>query len=91
MKDDFIKVVVDLERRIIAIGCELHIDCAEELVNDGSLGKDLWGVNIYPQKKIIDFVSMINIRPADGNRSMEIELPSIRRKVEEIVKELLPL
>ncbi len=84
----FVKVVLDVERKIAAIGCELHIDCAEELTKDGSSGKDLWGANIYPEDKRIDFVSMINIRPKENNLSMEIQLPEIRNRVEAVIKDL---
>jgi hypothetical protein len=85
----FVKVVVDIEKKIIAAGCELHVDCAEELMEAGSLYTNLWGANIYPKDKKIDFVALINIRPASGNRSMEIEDQNIRKKIEDIIKELL--
>lgn len=84
----FVKVVVDIERKILSAGCELHSDCVEELVADGSLYPDLWGANVYPKDKKIDFVSLINIRPADNNRSMEIENPVIKKKVEDTIKNL---
>jgi len=67
----FVKVVVDIERRVLAAGCDLHIDCMQELLDDGSLQRNLWGANVYGDGRI-DFVSLINIRPAEGNRSMEI-------------------
>jgi hypothetical protein len=85
----FMKVVVDIEKNILAADCELHVDCAEELMKDGSLYANLWGANIYPEDKKIDFVSLINIRPADNNRSMEIQDEAIRKKVEDIIKKLL--
>jgi hypothetical protein len=85
----FVKVVVDIEREIVSASCELHSDCAEELVVDGSVYKNLWGANIYPGDKKIDFISLINIRPADNNRSMDIENPVIKKKVEDIIKKLL--
>lgn len=85
----FVKIVADIEREILSVGCELHIDCAEELLQNGSLSKNLWGANVYPQEKKINFVSLINIRPADGNRSMKIELPEVREKVEKIIHKLL--
>ena len=85
----FVKVVVDVELGIISAGCELHSDCAEELMTDGSAYKNLWGANIYPADKKIDFVSLINIRPAENNRTMDIKDEIIRKKVENIIKELL--
>lgn len=85
----FVKAVVDIERKIISVNCELHSDCAEELVEDGSQYVNLWGANIYPKEKKIDFISLINIRPLVNNRSMDIENPDIRKKVEDIIKALL--
>jgi len=85
----FIKIVVDIKREIISVGCELHSDCAEELLADGSSHANLWGANIYPKDKKIDFISLINIRPAENNRSMDIENPAIKKKVEDIIKNLL--
>jgi hypothetical protein len=85
----FVKVVVDIERNIISAGCELHADCVEELMADGSLYPNLWGANIYPEDKKIDFISLINIRPAANNRSMDIEDQNIRKKIEDIIKKLV--
>lgn len=79
----FTKAIVDINQEILSIGCELHIDCAEELIKNGSVAKDLWGFNIYPDFNL-DFISLINIRPADNNRSMEIQNPEIREKIEKI-------
>jgi hypothetical protein len=88
LRAPFVKAVADIEKEIISIGCELHADCAEELVKDGSNYKDLWGFNIYPDR-FLDFISLINIRPADNNRSMEIQNQEIREKIESIVKKYL--
>ena len=85
---DFVKVVVDIEKRVLSAGCELHSDCSEELAEDGSDHKNLWGANIYPRDRKIEFTSLINIRPTE-NRSMEIKNPDGRKLVEEIIKELL--
>ncbi len=85
----FVKAVVDIEKRILSAGCELHSDCAEELTAAGSDYKNLWGANFYPTDKKIDFISLINIRPAENNRSMDIENPTIKEEVEGIIKELL--
>jgi hypothetical protein len=87
---EFAKIVADLKRGVISAGCELHIDCADELVQDGSSRDDLWGANIYPTKKQIAFISLINISPARGNRSMEIKLPEVRGKVEKIIRTIFP-
>lgn len=85
----FVKVAVDIEQRVLAAGCELHIDCMEELLKERSLPKDIWGANVYPEDKTIDFVSLINIRPAQGNRSMEIEDPVLKKRVEDVIRSLM--
>ncbi len=85
----FVKAVVDIEKKIISVGCELHADCAEDLMAQDSSYSNLWGANIYPKDKKIDFISLINIRPAANNRSMDIKDQNIRKKVEEIIKELV--
>ncbi|MEK7574521.1 MAG: DUF5674 family protein [Patescibacteria group bacterium] len=91
-KDDiqlpFTKAVADIKQGIFSIGCELHIDCAEELMKNGSEAQDLWGFNIYPDFHL-DFISLINIRPADDNRSMEIKKQEIRDKIEKIFKRFI--
>lgn len=84
----FVKVVVDIGRKILSAGCELHSDCAEELISDGSSHANLWGANIYPRDKKIDFISLINIRPSDNNRSMDINSQDIRKKIEDIIRGL---
>ncbi|MBI2623345.1 MAG: hypothetical protein HYW65_02105 [Candidatus Liptonbacteria bacterium] len=89
LQDSFVKVVVDIEREILSAACEYHVDCMEELAEDGSKGENLWGANVNFTDKSIVFVSLINIRPALGNRSMEIKLPEIRGKVEQVIRELL--
>jgi hypothetical protein len=85
----FVKVVVDTERGILAMGCELHIDCADELESAGSSFGDLWGANLHPEEERIDYVSMINVRPQIGNRSMEIQDETIKEKVRKIIENLL--
>src|SRR3989344_8066364 len=85
---DFVKVVADIERKILSAGCELHIDCAEELLVDDSESKNLWGANVSLDEGKIEFVSMINIRPAAGNRDMEIQSPEIRASVEGVLRSL---
>jgi|SRR3989344_2416599 len=89
LKEKFVKVAVDIKRNILSYGCELHLDCADELANDGSAREHLWGANVYPLSGKIDFVSLINIRPQDGNRAMEIALPEIKEKVAHVITALL--
>lgn len=89
LKDSFVKVVVDIEREILSAGCDLHLDCAEELLKDDSKSEHLWGANVYQNPARIEFTSVINIRPAQNNRSLEITRSDVREKVERVVKRLL--
>ncbi len=85
---EMIKAVVDIGREVLAVGGELHADAEALLLNDGSKQEDLWGINIYPEKNKenhIEYTSFINIRPRDGNRSLEIKDEGLRRKIRSIV------
>lgn len=89
---DMIKAVVDINRRVMAAGGELHADEEALLLKDGSDQRNLWGINIYPdesKEKWIQFDSMINIRPSQGNRSRNVEDTEIREKIIDIVKNLV--
>ena len=85
----YIKLAVDVECGILAGGGEYHADCEEALIEDGSRQEDIWGADWYPDSKTVEFVALINIRPRQGNRGMEIEDPKVRAKIEAIVRRLL--
>jgi hypothetical protein len=89
---DMVKYVVDVRRKIAAVGGELHADAEQMLLEAGSRQEDLWGANYYPgqgPRDCIDYVALINIRPSQGNRSMEIADEHIRSTVREITFELI--
>ena len=85
----YIKLAVDVDRDILAGGGEYHADCEEILLEDGSRQEDIWGADWYPESKIVEFVALINIRPRQNNRGMEIEDPELRMKIETIIRRLL--
>ena len=87
--ETYIKLAVDVERSILAGGGEYHADCEEALLEDGSRQQDIWGADWYPESNRVEFVALINIRPRQGNRGMEIEDPMLREKIETIVRRLL--
>ncbi len=90
--EDMVKYVVDVERRLAAVGGELHADAEQLLLQSGSRQADLWGANYYPgrgQEECIEYTSLINIRPAQGNRSMLIADPGLRARVREITFALI--
>ena len=84
---DYIKLVVDVHRRVIAGGGVMHADCEEALIEDGSQQADLWGAGWSPMGQRVRFDSLINIRPKQGNRSMQIDDPQLRGVVEAIIRE----
>lgn len=90
--DDMVKGVVDISRKLLALGGGLHSDEEAALIEQGSAQPDLWGINIYPEKprsEWIEFDSMINIRPRAGNRSRAVEDAGIRQLIIEIVDSLI--
>ncbi|HEV7506197.1 MAG TPA: DUF5674 family protein [Thermoanaerobaculia bacterium] len=90
--EDMVKYVVDVERRIAAVGGELHADAERLLLESGSRQVDLWGANYLPGKgpdACIEYTSLINIRPSQGNRVMLILDPAIRDRVREITFALI--
>ena len=90
--EDMVKYVVDVERGIAAVGGELHADAEALLLEDGSRQQDLWGANYYPGRgpdECIEYTSLINIRPAQGNRSMEVEDREMRERVRETTFRLI--
>jgi hypothetical protein len=84
-----IKIVVDIRRRVLSGGGEMHADCESFLLEDGSEQDDLWGANWYPGEARIEFESLINIRPRLGNRGILIQDENIRKEVESVTREIL--
>jgi len=87
--ESMIKIVVDIRRRVLAGGGEMHSDCESVLLDDGSEQDDLWGANWYPAEKRIAYESLINIRPRLGNRSILIQSEELRRQIESVTREIL--
>jgi hypothetical protein len=90
--EDMVKYVVDVARGVAAVGGELHADEEALLLERGSQQDDLWGANYYPgrgEEGCIEYTSLINIRPARGNRSMLIEDEGLRRRVCELTFALI--
>ncbi|MBL7047239.1 MAG: hypothetical protein ISR95_06390 [Candidatus Marinimicrobia bacterium] len=84
---ELVKAVVDVEKEIIAIDAELHSDLEALCIENGSKQNALWGINYYPEMEgedFIEFDSMINLRPSQGNMSRDVESNQIRTKIVEI-------
>lgn len=84
-----VKGAVDVKRELLAIDANLHADLEKLLLEDGSVQDDVWGINLWIEdmgEDFIEFDSMINVRPRQGNRSRDVETPETRRKITEIVQ-----
>lgn len=90
---DLVKAVVDVEQGIMAVGGEMHADEEVALMEEeGSRREDIWGINLYPAEsgeELIEFDSIINIKPSCGNRSRDVENPKIREEIKIIVNKLI--
>jgi len=89
---DMVKAVVDVERRIMAVAGELHSDEETMLLDEGSTQSDLWGINLYPAEKgdgFIEFDSMINVRPRQGNPSRDVLDDGLRTRIRSVVSQLV--
>ncbi|MBI3500851.1 MAG: hypothetical protein HY063_03570 [Bacteroidetes bacterium] len=87
-----IKAVVDIDKGTMAVGGEMHADEETFLIDEGSKQENLWGINIYPEKKgeeRIEFDSMINIRPYMGNRTRSVENTDMQKIIIGIVNKLI--
>ena len=87
--DGYIKVVVDIEKKIIAGGGKRHCEGEQKLLEAGSKQEDLWGGGVDLETKEIDYNSIINLRPKDNNPSRDILSLEIRKKFDKIIKDLL--
>ncbi len=89
MFGNLVKAVVDVEQGIMAVGGEMHADEEALLLGDGSPQSSLWGINLYPEQfgtpRFIEFDSVINIRPRQGNRSRSVDDAAVRAAVTSIV------
>lgn len=93
MYGELVKAVVDVERRTMVVDAGLHVDEEQFLLESGSQQNSLWGINLYPDSfgddDFVEFDSMINIRPAQGNRSRSVEDAATRALVLKIVGEIV--
>jgi hypothetical protein len=94
MFGNLVKAVVDIDLETMAVDAELHADEEALLLESGSRQEHLWGINIYPEMDrngpdFIEFDSMINLRPSQGNRSRCVENPEIRKRIISIVDKLV--
>lgn len=84
-----VKGVVDVEKQLLAIDAGLHADLEKMLLENGSNQDMLWGINLWYEDEGEDFVefdSMINVRPRQGNRTRDVENEATRAQIREVVR-----
>jgi hypothetical protein len=89
---DMVKAVVDIEKGLMALGGGLYVDEESYLLEKGSRQENLWGINIHPNRsfpEIVEFDSVINIRPGQDNPSRYVEDASTRDKLISTVRSLI--
>ena len=89
---DMVKAVVDIERQLMVVGAELHADEEAFLLERESRQENLWGINLYTEQtgaEMIEFDSMINLRPRQNNRSRGVEDEAVRERIINIVNKLV--
>ena len=87
---DMVKAVVDVDKGLLCLDAELHSDLEALLLKEGSKQNNLWGINLYPElqnDQFIEFDSMINMRPSQGNRSRGVDNEQLRKRIIEIVNQ----
>ena len=87
--DNYVKLAVDIRRGTLAGGGVMHADCESALLDDGSQQEDVWGADWAPASQQVTFESLINIRPRQDNRSLDIQDAGIRSRVAQITLDLL--
>ncbi len=89
---DMVKAVVDVERGVMVVGAELHSDEEAMLLDDGSVQRDVWGINLYPAapgEGFLEFDSMINVRPSQNNPSRDVMDERLRARIRDVVSRLV--
>ena len=82
----YIKLAVDVARDMVVGGGEYHADCEELLLAQGSRQEDIWGADWYPDRRTVTFGALINIRPRQNNRSMEVQDAALRARIDQVVR-----
>ena len=87
--DGYVKVVIDVKKRIMTAGGTKHVDGEQLLLSHDSRQEDLWGGGVDLETKAIDYDSMINIRSHQDNPSREVLSPDIRKIMDDLIKNFL--
>jgi hypothetical protein len=93
MYGTIVKVDVDVAKNIFIVDMGMHADGEAYLMENGSRQNDLWGINLHPTDygtdDFIEFDSMINIRPSQGNASKDVLDLDIRKQIIAVVQKVV--
>jgi hypothetical protein len=93
MYGSLVKADVDIVKKILIVDMGMHADGEAYLMENGSKQNDLWGINLHPDDygtdDFIEFDSMINIRPRQGNASKDVLDPHKKQQIISIVQEII--
>jgi len=93
MYGNLVKADVDVVKGIMLVDMEMHADGEAYLLESGSKQKDLWGINLHPAKfgsdGFVEFDSMINLKPSQGNASKDVLDAGVRKMILDIVNEVV--
>ncbi|MCA9349500.1 hypothetical protein KC853_00455 [Candidatus Saccharibacteria bacterium] len=93
MFGELVKADIDIEQEIVILDMPMHYDGEQALLKQGSKQSNIWGINLYPEDygtdDFIEFDSMINIRPVQGNMSRDISDSKVRTRIAEIVSKTI--
>lgn len=93
MYGSLVKADVDIVKKILIVDMGMHADGEAYLMEHGSKQNEIWGINLHPADygtdDFIEFDSMINIRPSQGNASKDVLDPEIKQQIISLVKEIV--
>lgn len=93
MYGSLVKADVDVAKKILILDMGMHADGEAYLLEQGSKQKDLWGINLHPRDygtdEFIEFDSMINIRPNQGNASKDVLDLEVKKQIIAIVQDVV--
>lgn len=93
MYGSLVKADVDTGKGIVLVDMGMHADGEAYLLERGSKQNDIWGINLHPNDygtdNFIEFDSMINIRPSQGNPSKDVIDKEARNKIIGLISEVV--
>lgn len=85
---EYIKVVVDVQKMVLAAGGKYHIDGEEVLIRQGSKQEDLYGGGCNLITGETEYMAMSNYKPQFGHVTYEISDKKIREVFKKVVNKV---